>query len=79
MSKTKPTYELTECIISVNETESITSYGVKCLEGTQVVKEIQDISPNKPAVEKLIKLFNRSSLSLVHLEDVIEDKLDELI
>jgi len=72
-------YELTTCIVEVNEAESITSYGVKCLKGTRVIAEIPDISPNKPAVEKLVDMMNEEGLPPSHFPDVIEDIIDDLI
>lgn len=45
-----------------------TTYGIKC-EGMTV----NDVSPNKKEVTKLIEILNKYELSPCHLQDVIED------
>ena len=79
MSNNHIKYELTNCTVSVNDEDIVTSYGIRCLiEGT-FVKEIQDISPNKPAVESFIKEINKLGLPPEYLEDILENSLDDMI
>lgn len=51
-------------------------YGIDAYSGLRRVKSIKDITPNKEQLARQIKIWNRCRISLVHLEDVIEDFLD---
>lgn len=42
---------------------------------TTVIKTISDITCDKQAIEKLIHLCNDLDLSIIHIEDVVEDFL----
>ena len=72
-------YEIFETTVQVNEKETVTSYGIICRNGSRTLQKIADISPNKTAIEALIKTINRSKLDPIQLEEVIEDSLDDLI
>ena len=49
-----------------------TTYGIKCEE-----MAVQDVSPNKEEVTVLIDRLNKYELSPCHLQDVIEDFIQE--
>ena len=49
-----------------------TTYGIKCDEVS-----VKDVSPNKEEVTELIDRLNQYGLSLCHLQDVIEDFIQE--
>lgn len=72
-------YAIIETLVQVNEEETVTTYGISCSDGGTVLKEIPDISPNRPAVEELIQKMNTSGLDPIQLEEVVEDSLDDLI
>lgn len=40
-----------------------------------VIAHINDITCDKPSLEQLIDLCNRENLSLIHLNDIIDDFL----
>lgn len=52
------------------------TYGVA---DTVTGKVIHDISLNAAKMETFIRMLNEGNLDLIHLEDVIEDFIDELI
>ena len=59
--------------ININERKS---YGIAVCDGEQTVLEtIADISPNYEAIENLVNLCNKESLSPCHLNDVVRDFL----
>ena len=49
-----------------------TTYGIKCDEVS-----VKDVSPNKEEVTELIDRLNQYGLSPCHLQDVIEDFIQE--
>ena len=49
-----------------------TTYGIKCDEVS-----VKDVSPNKEEVTELIDRLNQYGLSPCHLQDVIEDSIQE--
>lgn len=49
-----------------------TTYGIKCDEVS-----VKDVSPNKEDVTELIDRLNQYGLSPCHLQDVIEDFIQE--
>lgn len=49
-----------------------TTYGIKCDEVS-----VKDVSPNKEEVAELIDRLNKYGLSPCHLQDVIEDFIQE--
>ena len=52
------------------------SYGIAICDSEQTVLEtIADISHNYEAIEKLVNLCNKESLSPCHLNDVVRDFL----
>ena len=60
----------------------ITSYGIACYaenedEGTTaMVASIKDITFDKTAISSLVNQCNISQLSLIHLNEIIDDFLD---
>lgn len=59
--------------ININERKS---YGIAVCDAEQTVLEtISDISPDYEAIEKLVNLCNKESLSPCHLNDVVRDFL----
>lgn len=51
------------------------AYGIKCTENNYLVS---DISTNGNKIDKFVKTLNTQQLDPIHLDDVIEDFLDEL-
>lgn len=49
-----------------------TTYGIKCDEVS-----VKDVSPNKEEVTELIDRLNKYGLSPCHLQDVIDDFIQE--
>lgn len=45
--------------------------------GTIIIRTVHDISPNRQAIEQLVKLFNEYQLDVCHLDDAIEDFICE--
>lgn len=79
MSQNGIRYELTHCTVSVNENELVTSYGICCRKGKDILKSIPDISPNKPAVKKFVDKINKTGLPPEYLEEILEHNLDDMI
>jgi len=65
-------YEINETDLVVSE-ESVISYGISCIEGEKLVSKVQDLSPNKAEIEKLVNLCNELKLEPCHLNDIAED------
>lgn len=63
-------YILNESKITDEQGVVHTTYGITCGE-----RVILDISTNKQSIESLIKKANKTGLSPIHLDDVIEDFL----
>ena len=76
----KITYGMTEEIYS-RGSDSRTSYGIAAYahgdeEGTAtVIAAVHDITSNRQALANLVSLCNRLELSVLHLDDVVEDFL----
>ena len=72
------TYGIVQELYAV-ETEHRISYGIAAYanmseDGTAtIVASVRDISSDKHQVEELVNLCNHLQLSLLHLDDVIED------
>ena len=70
-------YFIVESNLSSNEIPLIT-YGIAAYDPVSpltVVARISDITSDKKRLEILVDLCNREKLSLVHLNDVVEDFL----
>lgn len=63
-------YTLNESIITDEQGVTHKTYGI-----TYKKRVIPDISTNKQSIETLIKKANKTGLSPIHLDDVIEDFL----
>ena len=76
------TYGIVQELYAV-ETEHRISYGIAAYanmseDGTAtIVASVRDISSDKHQVEELVNLCNHLQLSLLHLDDVIEDFLSQ--
>ena len=74
------TYGITEEIYSLG-TESRRAYGIAAYadseeDGTAtIVSSVRDITDDKQALMNLVSLCNRLELSIIHLNDVVEDFL----
>ena len=70
-------YSISESIVSYDGFTQVT-YGISVQEtsspGLPIVC-IHDITSNKSSLEQLVNLCNRKNLSLIHLNDIIEDFL----
>ena len=75
------TYGITEEVYSL-DTERRVSYGIAAYadaeDGTAtIVASVHDITADRHALSELVELCNRLELSLLHLDDVIEDFLTD--
>ncbi len=76
------TYGIVQELYAI-ETEHRISYGIAAYtnmseDGTAtIVASVRDISSDKHQVEELVNLCNHLQLSLLHLDDVIEDFLSQ--
>ncbi|MBE5040484.1 DUF6514 family protein [Ructibacterium gallinarum] len=53
-----------------------TSYGLDAYdENDTLVRRIVDVSPNEQTVSGLVALCNKFQVSLIHIDDIIEDFL----
>lgn len=74
------TYGVTEEIYSVGHSFR-TSYGIAAYadfaeDGTAtIVSSVHDITADKQTITKFVALCNRSNLSTIHLNDVVDDFL----
>ena len=50
-------------------------YGAAVYRDGQLMRRIADISPDRPAVARLVRLFNEEALDPVHFEQAVEDFL----
>lgn len=53
------------------------TYGISALKNDKQIAFVSDVSPDRPAVEALVRKCNKYSLDPIHLYDVIEDFLAE--
>lgn len=58
------------------EGESYISYGIRCI---NTGRDISDVTMNYAKITEFVELLNKENLHEIHLMDVIEDFLDELI
>lgn len=49
------------------------AYGIDIFEENKLIKSIKDISLNKNAVDELVSKCNTLKVSILHIEDVIQD------
>lgn len=76
------TYGMTEEVYSL-DTERRVSYGIAAYadvreDGTAtIVASVHDLTADRQALSELVALCNRLNLSLLHLDDVIEDFLTD--
>ncbi|MBO5111332.1 MAG: hypothetical protein J6D21_11535 [Clostridia bacterium] len=74
------TYGMTEEVYALG-TERRVSYGIAAYadaeeDGTAtIVASVHDVTADKQALVELVELCNRLELSLIHLNDVVEDFL----
>ena len=70
-------YSIVESIFSSGTSSNIT-YGIAAHNTTHpetVIACISDIASDKKSIECLVDLCNREKLSLIHLNDIVEDFL----
>lgn len=75
------TYGMTEEVYSLGAERRV-SYGIAAYadaeDGTAtIVASIHDVTADKQALSELVETCNRLELSLLHLDDVIEDFLTD--
>ena len=70
------TYHISESIIRDENGIEYLTYGIvaKAKDGA-ILKEMQDITLEKSALQKLVACMNQNKLALCHMHDVIEDFL----
>lgn len=56
------------------EVGNYVSYGIQARDGEEVLCTISDISMDGKRVGELVDRCNRENLSVVHMQDVIEDE-----
>ena len=69
-------YKVFEEHLFTEENEGYITYGIVCLENNNT---IHDISLNKTKIEEFVELLNKNELHYIHLADVVEDCLNDLI
>lgn len=52
-----------------------TVYGIEAWVGSELIRAVPDVFCEKPKAEYYIGLFNELGLSILHLDDVIDDIL----
>ena len=67
-------YILTISSVTV-EDESYETYGIACIDNDTVTKCFNDVSTDRNAVERTIKMFNENELDPEQLLDAIEDSI----
>ena len=68
-------YKIREDVITDEEGELHTVFGIEAWCGKELVRTISDVFYQQKNAEHYIELFNKLNLSIIHLEDVIEDIL----
>ena len=68
------TYQIRKDVLH-NENGQYTSYGINVSQNGRIIKTIKDISLRKKPLAELVKLCNRLKLSVIHIDDVIDDFL----
>lgn len=72
-------YTLRTDIVTDEENNKHTVYGVDALDRFEnVLESVADIFFDKLKAEEFIKLCNEEKLELIHLQDVIEDVLEDM-
>ena len=79
MKKNTTEYILTESEINLEEEGRIMTYGISCIKNDVEIKKVEDLSPNRTAVKKFVKLLNKKKLDPVQLDEVIDDFIDDMI
>ena len=69
-------YTVKESKVRINE-KTYLSYGISCTKNGSAVAEVDDISVDREAVEKLAGMCNDLKLDPMQLEDVAEDFVSE--
>ncbi len=71
-------YKLTTDFVYDEENKEYVTYGIVAEDAFgKVIKSFSDVFFDKAKAERLVTLCNREKLSLIHLEDVVEDALTE--
>ena len=68
-------YRMTECRIADSEDGLRPGWGIALYRDGVFLRGAEDLSPDREAVEQLVKLFNDEGLDPVHFEQAIEDFL----
>lgn len=72
-------YTLRTDIVTDEDNNKHTVYGVDALDRFEnVLESVADIFFDKQKAEEFIKLCNEEKLELIHLQDVIEDVLEDM-
>lgn len=72
-------YTLRTDIVTDEDNNKHTVYGVDALDRFEnVLESVADIFFDKLKAEEFIKLCNEEKLELIHLQDVIEDVLEDM-
>ena len=69
-------YKVFEEHLFTEEKDEYIAYGIAYPENNTI---IHDVSLNKSKMEKFVEQLNDSDLQYIHLADVIEDNLNDLI
>ena len=70
-------YQLTASESAAEENGKVT-YGISITDKNGICGKIEDISPDKAEMEKLVSLCNELQLDPIHLEDIVDDFLSTL-
>lgn len=70
-------YQLTASESAAEENKKVT-YGISVTDKNGICDKIEDISPDKAEMEKLVSLCNELQLDPIHLEDIVDDFLSTL-
>ena len=66
-------YRIREDCVADEDGVLHTVYGVEAFENGELLRAIPDVFCEKSNAERYIEMFNDLELSLLHLDDVIED------
>ena len=69
-------YKVIKEHLFTEENEEYTTYGVISTDGNEIVS---DVTLNKSKIYAFVNMLNENDLQSIHLLDVIEDNLNELI
>ena len=73
MNDCESVYEVFCEKITNNELGTYLTYGIRDVSGTYIV---HDVSINYDRVVEIVKILNRNHLSVIHLDEVINDMLE---